>query len=92
VRFDRDPAKDESSRQQLGFDFAALPPFRAVPNVRVIRARLGMTQDVFAKAIGVPLAKVRNWEQSRTSMDPAVQSLLRVVGREPDAASRALAG
>ena len=51
-----------------------------------------MTQEVFAKAIGVPVATVRNWEQARTGMDPAVQSLLRVVEREPDAALRALLG
>ncbi len=71
---------------------APLPRFRPVPDVRTIRAQLGMTQEVFAKAIGVPVATVRNWEQSRTGMDPAVQSLLRVVEREPDAALRALAG
>lgn len=51
-----------------------------------------MTQEAFAKAIGVPVATVRNWEQFRTGMDPAVRSLLRVVEREPDAALRALAG
>jgi putative transcriptional regulator len=68
------------------------PPFRPVPNVRAIRTRLRMTQDAFAKAINVPVATVRNWEQSRTSMDPAVRSLLRVLEREPDAALRALAG
>jgi putative transcriptional regulator len=71
---------------------APLPPFRPVPNVRAIRTQLRMTQEAFAKAIGVPLATVRNWEQSRTSMDPAVRSLLRVLEREPDAALRALAG
>lgn len=69
---------------------APLPPFRPVPNVRAIRAQLRMTQEAFAKAIRVPVATVRNWEQSRTSMDPAVRSLLRVVEREPDAALRAL--
>ena len=51
-----------------------------------------MTQEAFAKAIGVPVATVRNWEQSRTGMDPAVRSLLRVVEREPEAALRALGG
>lgn len=71
---------------------APLPPFQPVPNVRAIRAKLRMTQDAFAKAIGVPVATVRNWEQSRTGMDPAVQSLLRIVEREPEAAMRALAG
>ncbi len=70
---------------------APLPLFRPAPDVRAIRMQLGMTQEVFAKAIGVPVATVRNWEQSRTSMDPAVRSLLRVVEREPDAALRALA-
>ena len=70
---------------------APLPLFQPVPNVRAIRTQLGMTQEAFAKAIGVPVATVRNWEQSRTSMDPAVRSLLRVVEREPEAALRALA-
>ena len=70
---------------------APLPPFRSVPNVRAIRTQLQMTQEAFAKAIGVPVATVRNWEQFRTGMDPAVLSLLRVVQREPDAALRALA-
>ena len=68
-----------------------LPPLRPLPDVRAIRMRLGMTQEVLAKAIGVPVATVRNWEQARTSMDPAVRSLLRVVEREPDVALRALA-
>ncbi len=71
---------------------APLPAFRPVPNVRAIRTRLSMTQEAFAKALHVPVATVRNWEQSRTSLDPAVRSLLRVVDREPEAALRALAG
>jgi putative transcriptional regulator len=71
---------------------APLPPCRPAPNVRAIRTQLRMTQKSFAAAIGVPVATVRNWEQSRTSMDPAVRSLLRVLEREPDAALRALAG
>lgn len=70
---------------------APLPQFRRVPSVRAIRTKLHMTQEAFAEAIRVPLATVRNWEQSRTSMDPAVRSLLLVVEREPDAVLRALA-
>ena len=70
---------------------APLPPFPPMPDVRAIRAQLGMTQEVFATAIGVPVATMRNWEQSRTGMDPAVRSLLRVVQREPEIALRALA-
>jgi putative transcriptional regulator len=86
--------EEDISRHQIedGEDPGApLPPFRPVPNVRAIRTRPRMTQEAFAKAIGVPMATVRNWEQSRTSMDPAVRSLLLVVEREPVAALRALA-
>jgi putative transcriptional regulator len=86
---------DDIRRQQIedGEDAdAPLPPFRPGPNVRAVRTRLQMTQEAFAKAIGVPVATVRNWEQSRTGMDPAVRSLLRIVEREPEAALRALNG
>ena len=70
---------------------ASLPLFRPTPNVRAIRTQLKMTQETFAKAIGVLVATVRNWEQSQTNIDPAVRSLLLVVEREPHAALRALA-
>ena len=71
---------------------APLPPFRPVPDVRAIRTKLAMTQEAFARAIGVPVATVRNWEQHRTALDPAVRALLRAVEREPEAVLRALAG
>jgi len=68
-----------------------LPRLPPPPDVRLIRTRLRMTQDAFARAIGVPVATVRNWEQSRTRMDPAVRSLMRVLEREPDLVLRTLA-
>jgi putative transcriptional regulator len=49
-----------------------------------------MTQTVFADALGVPVATLRNWEQGRTQPDPAALALLRIVEREPEAAFRAL--
>lgn len=69
-----------------------LPRLPPSPDVRSIRTQLRMTQDAFARAIGVPVATVRNWEQSRTRMDPAVRSLMRVLEREPDLVLRTLAG
>jgi len=68
-----------------------LADFEWVPNVKAIRTKLKMTQEFFAATIGVPVATIRNWEQSRTRMDPAARALLRVLQREPDAALRALA-
>lgn len=87
--------EEDSRRREIedGEDPGApLPPFRPAPNVRAIRAKLRMAQEAFAATIGVPAATVRNWEQSRTGMGPAVRSLLRIVEREPEAVMRALAG
>jgi len=58
---------------------APLPPFRPTPDVRATRTRLRMTQEAFAKATCAPVAAVRSWEQSCTSMDSAVRFLLRAV-------------
>ena len=70
---------------------ALLPDYQPVPNVQLIRERLRMSQESFARTIGVPVATVRNWEQRRTGIAPAARTLLRILEREPDAALRALA-
>lgn len=58
----------------------------------VIRKKLGMTQEVFAAALQIPLATLRNWEQGRTRPDPAARSLLRAVSRDPKAVLAAIRG
>jgi putative transcriptional regulator len=58
--------------------------------VKLVRERLRMTQAELAALLHVPLGTLRNWEQSRFSIDPAVQALLLVLYREPEAALRAL--
>jgi putative transcriptional regulator len=55
-----------------------------------IRKRLGMSQPRFARAIRVPLATLRGWEQGRTLMDPSACALMTILAREPEAALRAL--
>jgi putative transcriptional regulator len=49
-----------------------------------------MTQAELSALLHVPLGTLRNWEQNRFSIDPAVQALLLVLYREPEAALRAL--
>ncbi|GJD45749.1 hypothetical protein AFCDBAGC_3626 [Methylobacterium cerastii] len=53
-----------------------------VPSAR-LRLHLGMSQTVFAQAIGVPLKTVQNWEQGRTPPDPAARTLLALVAADP---------
>jgi putative transcriptional regulator len=57
---------------------------------RYIRRRLGMSQSQFAKALHIPLATLRNWEQHRVGMDPSTIALMTIIAREPEAALRAL--
>ena len=61
------------------------------PSVATLRRRLRMTQEQFARAIRVPVATLRNWEQHRVEPDPAAKALLWIIYREPEAALRALA-
>jgi putative transcriptional regulator len=69
-------------------DFAEFAP--VIPP-QVLRKQLDMTQTEFAKALKIPLATLRNWEQGRVLPDPAARSLLTIVARNPRAAFRALA-
>src|SRR5580658_1048468 len=46
-----------------------LAGMRRVPDVKALRARLGMTQEQFAHACRLPLGTVRDWEQGRTRPD-----------------------
>ena len=59
-------------------------------DVRAIRAGYGMTQAVFARAFGLPLATLRDWEQGRNTPDQAARVLLAVIGCRPDAVREAL--
>jgi putative transcriptional regulator len=61
-------------------------------DVRAVRVRLKMTQEEFAVRYGLTLARIRDWEQGRSSPDSAARAYLTVIEREPKAVARALAG
>jgi putative transcriptional regulator len=69
---------------------AQLKRARRRPNVKLIRAKLGLTQEEFARRFGLPLGTVRDWEQGAHLPDRAAMVLLRVIAREPEAVERAL--
>lgn len=60
-------------------------------DVRAVRVRLKMTQEEFSIRYGLTLARVRDWEQGRSSPDSAARAYLTVIEREPKAVARALA-
>jgi putative transcriptional regulator len=72
-------------------DETDLVGFAPVVPPQLLRKRLGMTQDEFAKALRIPLSTLRNWEQGRVLPDPAARSLLAIVAKNPKAALKALA-
>jgi putative transcriptional regulator len=80
-RYMREDGQDES-------DVAGFAP---VFSPQVLRKQLRMTQAEFARALRIPIATLRNWEQGRVLPDPAARSLLTIVARNPKAALRALA-
>ncbi|MEA3198521.1 MAG: putative transcriptional regulator [Gammaproteobacteria bacterium] len=67
-----------------------LAQMRRVPDIKALRARLGMTQEQFAEAYRLPLGTVRDWEQGRTRPDAPALALLAVIEHEPEMARRAL--
>jgi len=66
------------------------PVLEDVYTPQVIRKRLGMTQEEFARALHIPVATLRNWEQRRNAIDPAARPLLTVVARNPGLVLRTL--
>ncbi len=73
-----------------GEDPDAEPRFEKPVLPQDLRRKLGLTQTGFASLLGIPVPTLRNWEQNRFAMEPAAQTLLKLVDREPEAALRAL--
>jgi putative transcriptional regulator len=69
-----------------------------VEDVRALRTRLGLSQEAFADRFGFSVATIgqvatiRQYESGRRIPAGPVRTLPRVIAREPDAVTRALAG
>ena len=61
-------------------------------DVKKIRTRLGLSQESFAATYGFAVSAVRDWEQGRRQPERSARILLKIVEKEPEAVSRALAG
>jgi putative transcriptional regulator len=59
---------------------------------REVRRRMGLSQAEFSRRIGVPVAKVRDWERGRQVPAGPERTLLRLIAHAPRAALAALTG
>lgn len=52
-------------------------------DVVAVRKRVGLSQDAFARRIGVSLGTLRNWEQGRRGPEGPARVLLAMLERNP---------
>jgi putative transcriptional regulator len=63
---------------------------RRVPQVKVMRRAMGLTQEEFSARFRIPLGTLRDWEQGKTEPDQAARAYLTVIAHDPEAVRRAL--
>ena len=54
-------------------------------DVLSIRKEYGLSQDKFAKLLGISVATLRNWEQGRRKPEGPARVLLKVAAKHPQA-------
>ncbi len=85
----REVSGEEIERQALSDPDARpltvkdLRKLKRSPRVRIVRMSLGMTQEEFAGAYGIPVGTLRDWEQGRRQPDQASRALLKLIERMP---------
>ena len=60
------------------------------PEARIIREKIGLSQNQFAMLIGVSKRTLENWEQGRRHPTGPAKALLRILDVDPEYAVRAL--
>jgi putative transcriptional regulator len=63
---------------------------KRVPQVKVIRRVLRLTQEEFAARFRIPLGTLRDWEQGKSEPDQAARAYLTVIASDPEAVHKAL--
>jgi putative transcriptional regulator len=59
-------------------------------DVAAIRGRTNLSQEAFARRIGVSVGTLRNWEQGRRKPDGPAKVLLALLERDPGIVERTL--
>ena len=69
---------------------ADLKRMKRVPQAKIIRRALQLTQEEFAAKFQIAIGTLRDWEQGRYEPDGAARAYLRVIAAEPDIVLKAL--
>ena len=83
---------DPNDPEDFDVTVAALERGLMGRRIRKLRNRLGMSQQDFADAFGIPAANIRQYEIGRHMPPPAVRAYLKVIDAEPEVVRRAVAG
>jgi putative transcriptional regulator len=79
----------ESVRQAGAIMRGEMKPSRVfvvdAPDVKAIRAKLGVSQEEFASLLGISVRTLENWEQKRRIPKGPARVLLAVAAAHPDA-------
>ena len=57
--------------------------FESGDDIAALRSFVGMTQEEFARAVGISVHTLRNWEQGRRKPEGPAIALLRIAARHP---------
>ena len=60
-------------------------------DIKAIRAKTKLSQHGFARAYGIEVSALRDWEQGRRVPDRAAQTLITIIDRAPDVVAKLLA-
>jgi putative transcriptional regulator len=84
--------KDPNDPEDFDVSVAGLERAHMGRRFRILRHRLGMTQQQFAVAYGIPLASLRQYEMARYMPPLATRAYLKVIEAEPEVVRKAVAG
>jgi DNA-binding transcriptional regulator YiaG len=65
--------------------------FRTGDDIAALRSFTGLSQDAFARALGISVHTLRNWEQGRRLPHGPALALLRIAARHPGVLAENLA-
>ena len=63
----------------------------SIPQVKVMRRLLRLTQEEFAGRFRIRLDTLRNWEDGKAEPNPAARAYLTAIARDPEGMRKALA-